>query len=224
MYMNISIIDDEAILTSRIGKKLKLEWYTVNEHYSFQSFMDSPYVDSDLYIIDLALWDGNGFDIIQWLREEKHSFAPIIITSWFNDTEKKVYGLNIWADDYLPKPFAPDELMARIQALFRRKNQVSNNNILQYKNIIYNLSHNDIMVNGEHVPLTSKEKQIVKYFLYNQWVLVEKIKLIHSIWGCYDELNVSDNTINVTMSKIRKKLGKEFSLKTKVNQWYILET
>jgi DNA-binding response OmpR family regulator len=221
--MNIVIIDDEVVLASRIQKKLEKNGYDVNVYNSFKEFMDSDYKERDLYIIDLALWDWSWFDIIKWLRNEKKSQSPIIIMSSYNDTEKKVYGLDIGADDYLPKPFQPEELIARIKAILRRSPELKHCGNIQYKDINLDLHSKEVKVWDDIIHLTRTELVILELFLRNPWKLVYKDDFISKIWWEDGYLWVSDNTINVTISKVRKKLWNNFKLKTKVNKWYILE-
>lgn len=223
--MNISIIDDERILADKTSKKLQKHWYSVNVYHSCRDFFNAYFVESDLYIIDLGLWDGSGFDIIKWLRSEKESKAPIIITSAYADSEKKIYGLDIWADDYMTKPFFPDELLARVKAQLRRNSEqmTSKDENLTYENIVFETNSGIVKVSWKEVRLTKKETQLIHLFLSHAWKLIPKNKIIFSVWDSTDFTSVSDNTINVTVSKIRKKIGKKFKLKTRVNEGYILE-
>jgi DNA-binding response OmpR family regulator len=101
---------------------------------------------SHLYIIDVSLGDGSGFDIITWLRESAQSKSPILIISGYGNSEKVVYGLNIGADDYMVKPLIPEELMARIKALLRRPIVLSSNAVLNYKDISYDSSRKETRV------------------------------------------------------------------------------
>jgi DNA-binding response OmpR family regulator len=177
---------------------------------------------TDLYIIDLSLTDWSGFDLIKRLRL-KNAFCPIIIISWYNDTEKKVYWLDIWADDYIAKPFSPNELLARIRNILKRTYRLDWANIIKYKNITFDMSSKSVLSLWKPIDLTRKEKQIIELFLLNIWSLITKTKLINSVWWDYSDTSVSDNTINSTLSKVRRKLWYDFNLKTIVNEGYILE-
>lgn len=222
--MNISIIDDERVLADKTRKKLEKHWYSVNIFHSCKDFYEGFMLESDLYIIDLWLWDGTWFDIIKWLRNDKKSTSPIIITSAYADSEKKIYWLDIWADDYMTKPCLPEELLARVKAQLRRNNNsIDNSKLLTYENIVFDTENQIIKVGAKVVQLTKKEIQLVNFFLTHTGRLIPKNKIIYSVWNSSDFSSVSDNTINVTISKIRKKLGKRFKLRTKVNEGYILE-
>ena len=221
--MYISIIEDDAQLALCLQKRLEKEWFFVKVFLSYESFMTNPYLKSDFFLIDLSLWDWNWFDIIKFIRESKKLDTPIIITSAFNDKEKKVYWLNLWADDYLPKVFSTEELIARIRAILRRIDKKPFDSLLRYKDISLNLKTRTTKVWKDEIYLTSKETRLVHYFLANKWKILNKLDLITSVWWGHDLLWVSDNTINVTISKIRKKLWPDFKLITKINQWYILK-
>ena len=89
--MHISIIDDEKLLVNRVLKKLKSHGYAASAFYGYEDFMLNGDAHSQLYIIDLSLGDGSGFDIIRWLRENNGSQVPIIIVSGYNDSQNIIY-------------------------------------------------------------------------------------------------------------------------------------
>jgi DNA-binding response OmpR family regulator len=221
--MHISIIDDEKILAQRIQKKLENEGFAVSIFHGYKEFMQNGDARSKLYIIDISLWDGSGFEIITWLRANSSSKAPIMIISGYGDSEKVVYGLNIGADDYMIKPLLPDELIARVKALMRRPHTLISSKLLLYKDISYNPERHETRVWENQVYLTHKESMILELFLSRQWHLVSREELINSVWGWNKLSDVSDNTINVTLSKLRKKVGNNFDLKTIYNEGYIIE-
>ncbi|MDP2091028.1 MAG: response regulator transcription factor [Candidatus Gracilibacteria bacterium] len=221
--MYITIIEDEKVLSNNISKKLIKNGFNTRILNSYNDFMNETFIESDLYVVDISLRDGSGFDIIKFLRETKNSISPIIITSGYNDTEKKVYGLEIGADDYLAKPFSAEELIARIRALLRRSYKVTGSSRKIYKDIVLDLKNNEILKNGVKIEMTPREQMLAELFLLNIGILITKEKLINSVWGEHDLLKVSDNNINVTVSNVRKKLGENFNLKTIVNKGYRLE-
>lgn len=220
--MNITIIEDEKLLSSNIAKKLNKNWYNTNIIDSYDSYKNSRYIKSDIYIIDISLRDWSWFDIIEDLRKVKKIKEPIIITSWYDNIDKKIYWLDLWADDYLSKPYDVEELIARIRALLRRSFNIDNNEI-RYNNITYNQKNKLITIDWKEIDLRTKEIQLIEYFLFNIWKVITKSELTSSVWWNYGDLEITDNTINVTLSKIRKKLGESFKLKTLINRWYLLE-
>ena len=220
--MHITIIEEEKILSSKISKVLKTNWFNTqffNTHIDFKN--KSSYI-SDLFIIDITFTKFGWFDIITYLRDKRKINSPIIITSTHNDSEKKAFWLNLWADDYLVKPYCEVEFIARIKALIRRSHN-NTNSILKYKNIEYNILSKILIKDWEEIKLTANEVKLVELLLFNLWKVISKLKLINSVWWEHELKQVSDNTINVTISRIRKKLWIDFDFKTLINKWYILE-
>jgi len=221
--MNIAIIENNIHMAKYVAKNLIYNWYQVNTFNSYNEFKTNYSNDYDLYIIDILLDQWDWFEIIKWLRTTKKINVPIIIMSSYNDIEKKVYGLDIWADDYLVKPFQPDELLARIRTLFRRTNSNYNSSIIKHNDIDFYLKTKELYLLWEKIHFTKKELLLIELFLLKKWKLITKSKLINNIWWNVDSLWISDNNINVVLSKVRKKLWKNFNLKTIINWWYILK-
>ncbi len=222
--MHIVIIEDDEIFASKISKKLERNLYTTkvfNDAKTFYKY-NSDY-ETDLYIIDLKLTDDTWFNIIKHIRNVEKDYTPIIIMSGFNDTENKVYWLDLWADDYITKPVYPEELLARVRSAIRRHNNIVSTSIIEYKNIVFDLKTKKVTVNQKEIRIPKKENQILEFFLQNKWVLVTKANLIRKIWWSNDLILISENTINSTISKLRKKLWAPFDLTTKVGEWYVLE-
>ncbi len=221
--MHITIIDDEKILATKIMKKLEIEWYATSVFYSYNEFMSNPDTTSQLYIIDISLWDGNGFDIVEWLRTTVKTNVPILIMSGYGDSEKIIYGLNIWADDYLTKPFVPDELIARVRALLRRPNEIVEKSELKFKSIVFDKKTREVRVNNQKIYLTQKESILLEYLLEEKDRIISREKLITYVWWGDRMDEVTDNTINVTISKLRRKIWEDFSLKMMYGHGYIFE-
>lgn len=222
--MHITIIEDEKLLSEKISKKLKNYWFSISIFNDIESFNKSSLEDTDLYIIDLFLKDWLWFDIISNLRNKKFLRTPIIMISWLESAEKRIQGLNLWADDFLTKPFTPDELIARINAIIRRNNNSEDLKAdINYKNIVYKYQEHKVLKDNIEVVFRPKEKQLIEYFLRNPWKIITKNYLIKEIWWEYNKNFVTDNTINVTICKIRKKLGNEFKLETIHSEWYKLK-
>ncbi len=220
--MHITIIEDEKYLSKNLSKKLIKNWFNTKIFNSYNEFIEKNSYIADLYIIDISLIDWSWFDIIKIIRKEKNLDTPIIITSWYSDPEKKIYWLDIWADDYLSKPFSSEELIARIRSLLRRSYKIISNSNIKYRDIIYDTNNKSIIKNWEKIIFTFNEIQFIEYMIYNMWNLVLKEDIIKSVWWIDDILTISDNNINVLISKVRKKLWDSFNLETVIWQWYIL--
>lgn len=223
--MKITIIEDDIRLSSNLAKKLKRNWYFISEYNSKNEVLSNHKIESDLYIIDLNLWiyENEGFEIIEWLRLSKNIKSPIIITSWYSQCDKKIYGLDLWADDYLEKPYNSEELLARIRSLIRRKWEHTSS-IIKYKDIEYDLRYwNIISRKHTNIQFTKRELLLIEYFIINKNKVIKRTDLIISIWWSYDGIWISDNTINVTLFNLRKKLWNEFNLITLNSKWFILK-
>lgn len=221
--MHISIIDNERMLVQRIQKKLELEGYAVSTFLGYKDFFQNGDARSHLYVIDISLWDGSGFDIIHWLRIKSNCASPIMIISWKSDTDTVIYGLNIGADDYMKKPLLPDEFIARVKALMRRPKTIIPHTELTYKMITCRPEKRETKVWNNKIYLTHKESLMLETLLKMKWQIIRREDIIDSVWWWTKLSEVSDNTINVTLSKLRKKIGDELKLKTLYNEWYILE-
>lgn len=224
--MYITIIEDDHKYARLLQRQLEKEWFFVKLFFSYNSFIEAPSLKADFFLIDISLWNTwwDWFDIIKFLREKKKLKTPIIITSSFNDKEKKVYGLDLWADDYITKIFSTEELVARIRAVSRRQEDRTFTSVIDHKNISIDMVTKTVTVSWKEIYLTNNETRLVHFFLCNKWKILTKMDLISSVWWYHDLLWVSDNTINVTISKVRKKLWENFDLVTKINQWYLLES
>lgn len=221
--MNITIIEEENILSSKISKILEINWFNTEIYNNHIDFKNKSLHNSDLFIIDISLTGLKWFDIITYLRKIRWINSPIIITSIHDESHKKIYWLNLGADDYLVKPFQNEELLARTKALIRRSYKTINYTIIKYKDIEYDVSNKILNKNWIEVNLTSNELKLIEFLLFNLWQLITKAQIINSVWWEHELTLVSDNTINVTISRVRKKLWKDFIFKTIINKWYILK-
>ena len=146
----------------------------------------------------------NCIEILKMIRKRKIS-TPVILLTAKGSIEDRILGLDSGADDYLPKPFSPDELLARLRALTRRNGDFINENILEFSDIKLNLSTYDMEVNDNSITLTQKEFEILKYFMQRPKLVVSKDDLITKLWG-FDS-DIEHNNIEVYISFLRKKLA-----------------
>ncbi len=180
--MHISIIDDEKILVNKLLKKIQSNGYAASAFNGYEHFMKHGDSTSELYIVDLSLGDGTGFDIIRWLRKDKHSRVPIIIISGYGDSQNIVYGLGIGADDYITKPFVPEELIARIKAVLRRPQQSLIEPVLSYKNITFDTGTMETRIDNKPLYLSRNESLMVEAFLSNQNKILTREQIISHVW------------------------------------------
>lgn len=210
--MRILLVEDEIELSDALKQILINNKYNVDSVYDGEDGLNYALTDIyDLIILDIMLPKINGLMVLKELRRSGIS-TPIIMLTAKSQIEDKVVGLDLGADDYLTKPFAAEELLARIRALSRRKINVIEENILVFSDIRLNLETYDLDVNGESIRLTLKEFEIIKYFIERPKCVVSKDDLITKLWGFDSE--VEYNNIEVYISFIRKKLS---FLKSKVS-------
>ena len=203
--MKILLVEDDVNLREVVQRSLEKERYIVEVAPDFrtgiQKIEDYTY---DCILLDIMLPDGNGLELLEQLKEMRKR-ENVIIISAKDSLEDKVLGLELGADDYLPKPFSPDELLARLRALTRRNGDFINENILEFSDIKLNLSTYDMEVNDNSITLTQKEFEILKYFMQRPKLVVSKDDLITKLWG-FDS-DIEHNNIEVYISFLRKKLA-----------------
>ena len=156
----------------------------------------------DVVILDVMLPGMNGFEVVSQLRRQKIS-TPILMLTAKDEWTDKVAGLDAGADDYLTKPFVPEELIARLHALTRRTGEVIMDR-LEYKSLGLNLSLGQLECGDKSIRLPAKELAIMKLLLINQGRITTKEELIVNVWSA--DSDVEDNNVEVYISFLRKKL------------------
>ena len=203
--MKLLLVEDEKQLSEALQQILIKNKYTVDAVYNDDEGLDYALTGVyDVIILDIMLPKLNGIEILKMIRKRKIS-TPVILLTAKGSVEDRILGLDSGADDYLPKPFSPDELLARLRALTRRSGDVINENILEFSDIKLNLSTYDMEVNDNSITLTQKEFEILKYFMQRPKLVVSKDDLITKLWG-FDS-DIEHNNIEVYISFLRKKLA-----------------
>lgn len=203
--MKILLIEDEPELRKSIKQYLHQEGYLVESASDFLKAQEKTAVyDYDCILVDTTLPFGNGLDIVKQIKES-HSTAGIIIISAKNSLDDKVMGLDLGADDYLPKPFDLAELNARIKALIRRKNFNGNKSIIVNEITIIPEEH-IVKVNNELINLTAKEFNLLLFFVSNKNRVVSKNAIAEHLWGDDADQADSHDFIYVHLKNLRKKL------------------
>lgn len=220
--MKIAIIENDKILAKKLWNELEKNWYEVEIFYTFASFKKDVFNCADLFIINLELWKYSGFDIVKFLREDNNCNSPIMVTSCNDDVEKKLKWFRLWVDDYICKPFSVRELIAKVWIIFRRFNFYKVVKI-KYREFEFDMDSKELFLFWNKKELSRKELLLVELFLLNKGKIVTKQDLVKSVWWRKKVDNVWENTINVTLCKLKSKLWKEFNLETIIWVWYILK-
>lgn len=220
---NILIVEDEANISDFVKGELEYEGYNVcikeDGREGLEEALKNEY---DLIILDVMLPSMNGFEICRRLKREKQS--PIIMLSAKDSVMDKVNGLQIGADDYIAKPFAIEELLARIEVVFRRQDNL-NNYIVRFKDIIINKSSRIVKRNGTDINLTNKEYELLTILIDNKDKVVTREELLEKIWGYgYEpETNVTDVYIRYLRAKLNSE-NKEEYIQTVRSVGYIMRS
>ena len=207
---NILIVEDEANISDFVKGELEYEGYNVcikeDGREGLEEALKNEY---DLIILDVMLPSMNGFEICRRLKREKQS--PIIMLSAKDSVMDKVNGLQIGADDYIAKPFAIEELLARIEVVFRSQDNL-NNYIVKFKDIVINKSSRIVKRNGIEISLTNKEYELLTILIDNKDKVVTREELLEKIWGYgYEpETNVTDVYIRYLRSKLNNENKEEY--------------
>jgi DNA-binding response OmpR family regulator len=208
-YMKILLVEDNQKLAESVKKGLEQESYIVDCLFdggiAERRIFAYPQ-DYDLVILDIMLPGKNGLEVCQAWRE-KNITIPILMLTAKDTTSDKVLGLDAGGDDYLIKPFAFEELLARIRALLRRPKE-STPNVLSAQGITLNNGSKKVMIAGKEVPLTLREFSILEYFLRNPNQVLTREQILAHVWEfSFDSLS---NVVDVHIKNLRRKLGSNY--------------
>ncbi len=208
--MRILVVEDEHKIANSIKKGLEQESYAVDVAFEGQEGFDlAASEEYDLIILDLLLPNIDGITICTNLRQ-KNIHTPIIILTAKGQISDKVTGLNAGADDYLTKPFAFEELLARIRALTRRPKE-SRGSILSYEDLTLNTLTYQVKRGDKLIKVSSKEYALLEYLLRHINQVLTKEQIIAHVWN-YDA-DVLPNTVEVYIGYLRNKIDRPFTEK-----------
>ena len=218
--MKILIIEDNQILSKNIWEYLKLK----NIENKIASSVELAKIilekeKFDLILLDINLPWKNWLEFCQELRQKENNIWIIFLTS--RDSKKDIIlGLDLWADDYLVKPFDFSELLSRIKAIYRRKNNLTSNKII-YWDLIIDIEKKEVFKNKEKIDLSNIEYKLLEFFLQNKWKILDRAKIYEEVWWEFDS-HMFSRSVDVYISNLRKKLWQDF-IKTKKWSGYYIE-
>ena len=202
--MNILIIEDEYSLADAISETLKDEKFNTCIKTDGVDGEDEAMTENyDLILLDVMLPNKNGFDILKTLRKEKIK-TPVIMLTAKSEIDDKLNGLENGADDYVTKPFAMRELMARIKAVLKRTNNIDNTDCLNYYDISLDLKNAKLKCDNNEIQISGKELEILEQLLINKNQIISRESLAEKIWGYESEAEY--NNVEVYITFVRRKL------------------
>lgn len=201
--MNILIAEDEKRLAGALAGILEEQRYHTDVVYNGRDAWDyASCGDYDVIVLDVMMPYMDGFEVVSKMRKNLIQ-TPVIMLTAKDSWQSKVQGLDAGADDYLTKPFQPEELLARIRALTRRKGEVVLDT-LTFEDLTLNLSTYDLSTGAKSVHLGYKEFEVLRILMSNPKTIVPKEDLLTKIWGT--ESDAEDNNVEAYISFLRKKL------------------
>jgi DNA-binding response OmpR family regulator len=203
--MRIIVVEDEEALALRIKSILESEKYQVSVAFDGSDGLELALTEEyDLLVLDILLPGVGGIEILKELRNAGKT-VPVLLLTAKNRIEDKVAGLDAGADDYLTKPFALPELLARVRALLRRKSDAKSA-VLGVSDLEVNTTSHEVARAGTPVELTPKEYAILELLLYNKNRVLSRISIAEHVWGDNFDLATMTNFVDVHVKNLRKKI------------------
>lgn len=205
--MRVLVVEDEKRIAGAIKKGLEHESYAVDVAYDGEEgFFLASTEDYDVIVLDLMLPKKDGLAVCRELRQQGVK-TPILILTARGQVHEKVEGLNAGADDYLPKPFAFEELLARIRALTRRPKEYVDS-VLNEDSLELNTLTFQVKRAGKEIKLSRKEFALLEYLMRHKHRIVTKDQIIEHVWD-YDA-DILPNTVEAFIASLRRKIDRQF--------------
>ena len=206
------IVDDDVIMCNLTCNYLEKEDFLVYSVHSGEDALDFLYNNKvDIIILDLMLPGINGIKVCEEIKNRENT--SIIMLTAKGQVEDRVKGLNIGADDYMVKPFAPIELVARIQAVLRRNSladendepvALTQNNLICFDNLLINMDSCEVLLDGKRIFLPKREYHLMEFLARHPNKVFNRDQIINLIWGW--DFDAKDRTVDVYIQRLRKRL------------------
>ena len=205
----ILVVDDEEDLCEILKFNLENEGYEVDTANSAEEALKMDISNYDLLLLDVMMGEISGFKLASMLKKNKSTAQIPIIFITAKDTENDtVTGFNLGADDYISKPFSLREVLARVKAVLKRTRQETARQTpdqLSYKGLVLDTIKKKVCIDNVEIPLTKKEFEILLMLLQNKGRVFSREDILRRVWS--DEVYVLDRTIDVNITRLRKKIG-----------------
>ena len=206
--LKILVVDDESRMRKLVRDFLVRQDYEVLEAGDGEEALDIFYREKDiaLLILDVMMPKMNGWEVCREVRE--NSKVPIIMLTAKSDESDELMGFDLGVDEYISKPFSPKILVARVEAILRRTNQIGDSSQIKKAGlIVLDKTAHEVTIDGKSVELSFKEFELLEYFMDNQGIALSRERILNSVWN-YDYFGDA-RTIDTHVKKLRNKLGKQ---------------
>lgn len=209
--MKVLVVEDEVKLADALGELFKHNKFLVDVVYDGEDgYFYAKNGDYDVVVLDVMMPGMNGYEVVSRLRQNKIK-VPVLMLTAKDEVASRVKGLDCGADDYLTKPFATEELLARVRALMRRQSEMVYDSIT-FEDITLNTCNYTLTCGSKVVSLGAKEYEIMRLLMSNPQQVLSKDAIISKVWGL--DSDITENNVEAYMSFLRKKL---FFIGSKVN-------
>jgi len=207
--VRVLVVDDEARMRKLVKDFLSVKGYKVLEAEDGEQAVDVFFKEKDieLIILDVMMPKMDGWEVCKTIR--KYSQVPIVMLTARSEERDELLGFELGVDEYISKPFSPKILVARIEAILRRKTTVTGE-MLEAAGIRMEKDAHEVFVDGEPVDLSNKEFELLTYFMENQGMALSREKILNNVWN-YDYFGDA-RTIDTHVKKLRSKLGSKGDL------------
>ena len=206
--LKILVVDDESRMRKLVRDFLVRQDYEVLEAGDGEEALDIFYREKDiaLLILDVMMPKMNGWEVCREVRE--NSKVPIIMLTAKSDESDELMGFDLGVDEYISKPFSPKILVARVEAILRRTNQIGDSSQIKKAGlIVLDKTAHEVTIDGKSVELSFKEFELLEYFRDHQGIALSRERILNSVWN-YDYFGDA-RTIDTHVKKLRSKLGKQ---------------
>ena len=210
LMVKILVVDDESRMRKLVRDFLEKQNFDVLEAGDGSEALDIFFEHQDiaLIILDVMMPKMDGWQVCREVRG--YSKVPIIMLTARSDERDELQGFELGVDEYISKPFSPKILVARVEAILRRTNQVSDEEALEYGGIAIDKAAHVVTIDGNPVDLSYKEFELLSYFMENKGIALSREKILNSVWN-YDYFGDA-RTIDTHVKKLRSKLGEKGEL------------
>ena len=204
--LKILVVDDESRMRKLVRDFLVRQDYEVLEAGDGEEALDIFYREKDiaLLILDVMMPKMNGWEVCREIRQT--SKVPIIMLTAKSDESDELMGFDLGVDEYITKPFSPKILVARVEAILRRTNQIGDSSQIKKAGlIVLDKTAHEVTIDGKSVELSFKEFELLEYFMDNQGIALSRERILNSVWN-YDYFGDA-RTIDTHVKKLRSKMG-----------------